>query len=139
MTPKKPTPPGYVPTNPKTPRPTVDSGSMPAMTGPRPRADGTPKKPTPPGYVPTNPRTPRPTKVNPIAAKHGLKYGQSLTMKEGTGPSTYAVAEAARQPSTLSPQVLAKAKGMKKGGSVGSASKRADGIATKGKTKGKIC
>ncbi len=28
---------------------------------------------------------------------------------------------------------------MKKGGSVGSASKRADGIATKGKTKGKIC
>lgn len=28
--------------------------------------------------------------------------------------------------------------GMKKGGSVGSASKRADGIATKGKTKGKI-
>ncbi len=30
-------------------------------------------------------------------------------------------------------------KTMKKGGSVGSASKRADGIATKGKTKGKIC
>ena len=29
--------------------------------------------------------------------------------------------------------------GMKKGGSVSSASKRADGIATKGKTKGKIC
>jgi len=30
------------------------------------------------------------------------------------------------------------AKGMKKGGSVSSASKRADGIATKGKTKGRI-
>ena len=30
------------------------------------------------------------------------------------------------------------AMGMKKGGSVGSASKRADGIATKGKTKGRI-
>jgi hypothetical protein len=29
--------------------------------------------------------------------------------------------------------------GMKKGGSVSSASKRADGIATKGKTRGKIC
>jgi hypothetical protein len=29
-------------------------------------------------------------------------------------------------------------KGMKKGGSVGSASKRADGCATKGKTKGRI-
>jgi hypothetical protein len=32
-----------------------------------------------------------------------------------------------------------KAKKMASGGSVGSASKRADGIATKGKTKGKIC
>jgi hypothetical protein len=32
-----------------------------------------------------------------------------------------------------------KALGMKKGGSVSSASKRADGIATKGKTRGKIC
>jgi hypothetical protein len=30
-------------------------------------------------------------------------------------------------------------KDMKKGGSVGSASKRADGCATKGKTRGKIC
>jgi hypothetical protein len=29
--------------------------------------------------------------------------------------------------------------GMKKGGSVSSASRRADGIATKGKTRGKIC
>jgi hypothetical protein len=29
--------------------------------------------------------------------------------------------------------------GMKKGGSVSSASKRADGIAQKGKTKGKMC
>lgn len=33
---------------------------------------------------------------------------------------------------------LRAAMGMKKGGSVGSASKRADGIATKGKTKGRI-
>jgi hypothetical protein len=32
-----------------------------------------------------------------------------------------------------------KAKCMAKGGSVSSASKRADGIATKGKTRGKIC
>jgi hypothetical protein len=32
-----------------------------------------------------------------------------------------------------------KAKKMATGGSVGSASKRADGIATKGKTRGKIC
>jgi hypothetical protein len=32
-----------------------------------------------------------------------------------------------------------KAKKMASGGSVGSASKRADGIAVKGKTRGKIC
>jgi hypothetical protein len=32
-----------------------------------------------------------------------------------------------------------RAKGMKSGGSVNSASRRADGIATKGKTRGKIC
>ena len=32
-----------------------------------------------------------------------------------------------------------KAKGMKKGGSVSSASARADGIAQRGKTRGKIC
>jgi len=129
MTPKKPTPPGYVPTNPKTPRPTVDSGLMPAVSGQRPRADGSYGAPPTTGGPKPAPqvRPPRSTKVNPIAAKHGLKYGQSLPMKKGTGPSA------------LSPEVLAKAKGMKKGGSVGSASKRADGIATKGKTKGKIC
>ena len=34
---------------------------------------------------------------------------------------------------------LMKAKKMAKGGSVGSASKRADGIAIKGKTRGKMC
>jgi len=32
-----------------------------------------------------------------------------------------------------------KALGMKKGGSVGSASSRADGIAQRGKTKGRVC
>jgi hypothetical protein len=34
---------------------------------------------------------------------------------------------------------LGKRLGMKSGGSVGSASKRADGIAAKGKTRGKMC
>ena len=34
---------------------------------------------------------------------------------------------------------IIKAKKMAKGGSVGSASKRADGIAIKGKTRGKMC
>ena len=36
-------------------------------------------------------------------------------------------------------QAAQKVQGMKKGGSVSSASKRADGIATKGKTRGKLC
>jgi hypothetical protein len=38
-----------------------------------------------------------------------------------------------------SQRTTAAEKGMKKGGSVSSASKRADGCATKGKTRGKIC
>jgi hypothetical protein len=48
------------------------------------------------------------------------------------------------KPAVAAPAVAAKPVGMKKGGKVcgmkagGSASKRADGIATKGKTKGKI-
>ena len=36
-------------------------------------------------------------------------------------------------------QIKKPAKGMKSGGSVSSASRRADGIATKGKTRGKMC
>ena len=37
------------------------------------------------------------------------------------------------------PMRAAKAKAYAKGGAVGSASKRADGIASKGKTKGRVC
>jgi hypothetical protein len=40
---------------------------------------------------------------------------------------------------TKSQRTTAAEKGMKKGGSVSSASKRADGIAQRGKTKGKMC
>ena len=39
----------------------------------------------------------------------------------------------------MDPKAMMKREGMKKGGSVGSASKRADGIAQRGKTRGKIC
>ena len=39
----------------------------------------------------------------------------------------------------LEAQVRRESRGMKSGGSVSSASKRADGIATKGKTRGKMC
>jgi hypothetical protein len=42
-------------------------------------------------------------------------------------------------PSVMPTTPASKASGMKKGGSVSSASKRADGIASKGKTRGKIC
>jgi hypothetical protein len=41
--------------------------------------------------------------------------------------------------SELDPKALMKRKDMKKGGKVSSASSRADGIAMRGKTRGKIC
>ena len=46
--------------------------------------------------------------------------------------------EAKEEPSGSGKESLSKERNYKKGGSVSSASKRADGIATKGKTKGKI-
>jgi hypothetical protein len=46
--------------------------------------------------------------------------------------------EAARLATAGSPVIQAPTAGMKKGGSVGSASRRADGVAAKGKTKGKF-
>jgi len=46
--------------------------------------------------------------------------------------------EAARLATAGSPVIQAPTAGMKKGGSVGSASKRADGMASRGKTKGRF-
>lgn len=88
-----------------------------------------------PGKVPTNPLPAAPTRpgikptitgapATPITPKPmgGLNQAMSnLGIKKGTGP-----------------MIGQRFGGMKKGGKVSSASKRADGIAAKGKTKGKI-
>ena len=50
-----------------------------------------------------------------------------------------AVEESKRDAQDARDRAKIKAMGFKSGGSVGSASKRADGIATKGKTRGKMC
>ena len=83
MTPIRKQPPGYVAPTIK-PRPTV---------APAPSNAPVPSKPT---------RPPRSAESIAREAKHTLKYGQSLPMKKGTGPSAYAVANnippAARKP-----------------------------------------
>jgi hypothetical protein len=97
----------------------------------------------------------RSTKANPIEAKHTLKYGQSLPMKKGTGPSAYAVANKlppkpkARGTTTsdlpnvggvnMRPSFAntpGKVRGMKSGGCAKMA--KGGGIEVRGKTKGKI-
>lgn len=99
MTPIRKLPPGYVapPITPK-PRPAVNPGPLP---GPRPRADGSygGAPPVTGGPKPAPVRPPRPAESIAREAKHTLKYGQSLPMQKGTGPSAYA-----------------KAMGLKKGG-----------------------
>lgn len=55
------------------------------------------------------------------------------TADMGNPPSPDEGAPPKRQPRAAKPKAYAK------GGSVGSASKRADGIASKGKTKGRMC
>jgi len=64
------------------------------------------------------------------AAKSAMNSTNSGTPQSGTGPKP-GFGAAVKQMG-LGPR-------MKSGGSVGSASKRADGIATKGKTKGRMC
>jgi hypothetical protein len=76
-----------------------------------------PTRPTKPMTQPTQPM-PQPTQV--------------------TNDSFIRAIAAGSQPNPLSGAKMGGIS-MKKGGSVGSASKRADGIATKGKTRGKIC
>ena len=67
-------------------------------------------------------------KKNATSAPAGRNPGKD---KEKSEPSTY------KKNSTYAPS--GRNVGMKSGGSVSSASRRADGIATKGKTRGKIC
>jgi hypothetical protein len=60
------------------------------------------------------------------------------SMRSSMGVPTAAQAAAPAQPPASMDQ-MGNTTGMKKGGKVGSASKRADGIAYKGKTRGKMC
>lgn len=86
-----------------------------------------PIKPLPkPGVRPPREEKPMPADMaNPVM---GNKFdAEKLAMARAAG---------AEPPLPYNPQVKT---GMKKGGSVSSASKRADGVATKGKTRGKMC
>ena len=72
----------------------------------------------------------------------GKPRGKASTKKDEDTKSGIALdAENIKKDQQLKKEYEAyeKSKGMKKGGSVSSASKRADGIAQRGKTRGKIC
>jgi hypothetical protein len=92
----------------------------PTLPGPRPR---TPTVPTRPTGVTSNAATPKPASLAPAIS----------TRPPGpapTGPMT-PVRGGGMAPASMATM-------MKKGGKVSSASKRADGIAKQGKTKGRI-
>ncbi len=86
--------------------------------------------------------------VSPLAAMISGKGGMGKAMRQGFGGiapmmiarSGYENEEEKRRMEEQAAAEQAAAQGMKKGGKVkmSSASKRADGIATKGKTKGRI-
>jgi hypothetical protein len=91
------------------------------------------------GSRPTNPTmsgTPK-TLNDAFNASNLARATQSNQMGKPTPPNNMSgkMGAVARTIATKTPM----APGMKSGGSVGSASKRADGIATKGKTKGRMC
>jgi hypothetical protein len=82
--------------------------------------------------------------ISPVAAMISGKGGMGKAMRQGFGGiapmmiarSGYKDEEEERQ--AQEQERAAATQGMKKGGVVGSASKRADGIATKGKTRGRM-
>ena len=86
--------------------------------------------------------------ISPLAAMISGKGGMGKAMRQGLGGlapmmiarSGYKDEEEERRAQEQAAAEQAAAQGMKKGGKVkmSSASKRADGIATKGKTKGRI-
>ena len=86
----------------------------------------------------TSPRAYKMAKETPAMAqdaKDALKAGIGIPLAMGVDMITGPKRRSEEDMSELTREV---AKGMKKGGSVRSASARADGIATKGKTRGKI-
>ena len=84
--------------------------------------------------------------ISPLAAMISGKGGMGKAMRQGFGGiapmmiarSGYENEEEKRRMEEEAAQQDKLVGGMKKGGKVSSASKRADGIATKGKTKGRI-
>jgi hypothetical protein len=70
-----------------------------------------------------------------MAPKMAEMFKQGMA-ETGTSPSTTGNSDETEAKKML--RVMLAAKGMKSGGKVSSASKRADGIAVKGKTKGKM-
>jgi hypothetical protein len=72
----------------------------------------------------------------------GKKYTTELAGEKKAAPKVekkFSASESiSAKPAKKAPDFMRKALGMKSGGSVGSASKRADGCAVKGKTRGKM-
>ena len=84
--------------------------------------------------------------ISPLAAMISGKGGMGKAMRQGFGGiapmmiarSGYKDEEEERRAQEQAAAEQAAAQGMKKGGKVSSASKRADGCATKGKTRGRM-
>ena len=74
--------------------------------------------------------------LSPIANLSGNNAGFALGLLPGLMYKDYKKSKAEEAEKGMP---AGAAPGMKKGGSVGSASKRADGIAQRGKTRGKMC
>ena len=78
-------------------------------------------------------------KLGDISPMAGMMTGEGLTgelMRKGVGVVPQAIAKDAYSDEEEKRKKQAAGASMKKGGKVSSASKRADGIATKGKTRG---
>lgn len=108
------------------PKPGFPGTGAPPKPGAKPTITGAPP------FNPNDPRAaalPRVVELAKIRAALGKKPG--MTGPAGMNP------QMAQKLGGIG-AALGKKLGMKKGGAVSSASKRADGIATKGKTKGKI-
>ena len=102
-----------------------------------PTLPGPTKNPNDPRLGSPKPKLPMPSQaINPVRPRTPVVSTRPPGPKP-TGPMT-PVRGGGMAPASVA-TMMKKAPMMKKGGSVSSASKRADGIAKQGKTKGKIC
>ena len=76
--------------------------------------------------------------LSPIANLSGNNAGFALGLLPGLMYKDYKKSKAEEEADKAKGMPAGAVPGMKKGGSVGSASKRADGIAQRGKTRGKM-